>query len=319
MTTPALRACPRAGFRSDWQLAIHQLRRAETLELLAPPNHAPLGGRWQSAPGVSELRCRTSRLGTRWRMGDPHRGIASLPWKDQDIGRRSYGYTAARSVMVTSNRRVSSGGSSAVASSLRPPRLASWPPAATTTSRDVPDHAVGQAVIEGVEHCMACRAGQRTSRGQHRATDAVLVADRGGVDAVARSPPRRRRTSVHPRSASARDSHLKPVSVSTWRAPWASAMGASIREETTELATRCISTSLRGIDLGKDVIAKQQPTGFVTRSISHPSRVGTATAQRSASGSMAMATSASISAASFSSSSMAPASSRLAKGDGRKV
>ena len=93
-------------------------------------------------------------------------------------------------------------------------------------------------VVERVEH-RAPLIPQRGNQiaGQHGRADAVLVADGARIDAV---PDRLfvRVDEVQPgRSTSARDSHLNPVSVSTCRAPWSAAMAASMRDDTTVLAT----------------------------------------------------------------------------------
>ena len=124
-------------------------------------------------------------------------------------------------------------------------------PWASSVSDDATGHrgrrvhtvAAGQ-VVERVEH-RAPVIPQRDNQiaGQHRGADAVLVADGGRVDAVA-DRLFVRVDEVQPgSSSSARDSHLNPVSVSTCRAPCSAAMAASMRDETTVLATTVASVT----------------------------------------------------------------------------
>ena len=88
-------------------------------------------------------------------------------------------------------------------------------------------HAVSAGeVVERVGHRapLAPQGGDQVAD-QHRRADAVLVAHRGWIDAV----PDGLLVGVDQRGArrpaSARASHLKPVSVSTCRAPWLAAIG----------------------------------------------------------------------------------------------
>ena len=100
--------------------------------------------------------------------------------------------------------------------------------------RDVYAVAAGQ-VVEQVRDAAAggLRHGRQIAA-QHRGADAVLVAHRLRVDAVAdRLLVRVDEVAV----LAARASHLKPVNVSTCRAPRAAAIAASIRDDTTVLAT----------------------------------------------------------------------------------